>query len=82
MVKLDNGSTATVRSMSFSDGNGYEILIPTVSQDGKLMSENEAIENYYKTGQHLGKFKNVDSASDYANRLHKQQEDYYLTRGY
>lgn len=53
-VKNDDGSISTVRSMSFNDGNN-EVLIPTVSNNGQILSDNDAIDNYYKTGQYLGK---------------------------
>ena len=75
-VKNDDGSISTVRSMSFNDGQN-EVLIPTVSNDGRIMSENDAIDNYYKTGQYLGKFNTVDDANNYAQRLHNEQDRYY-----
>lgn len=69
-----DGSHSSVRSMSFSDG-GPEILIPTVPDDGShIMSDDEAIAQYRKTGKHLGKFTNPTFADAYAYRLHKQQE--------
>ena len=75
-----DGSVSTVRSMSFNDGNG-EILVPTVAFDraGKpyVMSDDEAITRYYNTGEYLGKFKTIEQANDYAERLHKQQEHIY-----
>ena len=75
-----DGSVSTVRSMSFNDGNG-EILIPTVAfnQQGKpyVMSDDEAINRYYQTGEYLGKFKTVDQANEYADRLHRQQDHLY-----
>jgi len=76
-----DGSVSTVRSMSFNDGRG-EILVPTVAynpQNGKpyVMSDDEAITRYYNTGEFLGKFKTVDEANDYAERLHRQQEAIY-----
>lgn len=75
-----DGSVSTVRSMSFNDGNG-EILVPTIAFDnaGKpyLMSDDEAINRYYNTGEYLGKFKTVDAANEYASRLHRQQEHLY-----
>lgn len=79
-----DGSVSTVRSMSFNDGNG-EILVPTVAynpQNGKpyVMSDDEAITRYYNTGEYLGKFKTVDAANEYADRLHKQQEAIYARR--
>lgn len=79
-VKLPDGSVATVRSMSFSDDSGNEILVPTVSPDGKLLSEKQAIDLYYKTGQHLGKFKTPEAASSYAEKLHNQQAKYYKVK--
>ena len=75
-VKNDDGSISTVRSLSFNDGN-YEVLIPTVSNDGRILSDNDAIDNYYKTGQYLGKFNTVDEANKYAERLHNEQDKYY-----
>ena len=76
-----DGAVSTVRSMSFNDGSG-EILVPTIAfhpQTGKpyLMSDDEAINRYYNTGEYLGKFKTVDQANDYADRLHKQQQHIY-----
>lgn len=76
-VKLPDGSVATVHSMSFEDKNGNEVLVPMISPDGKVMSQDEAIAFYNKTGQHLGKFKNPNLATDYAIKLHNQQAKYY-----
>lgn len=75
-VKNADGSISTVRSLSFNDGNN-EVLIPTVSNDGRILSDNDAIDNYYKTGQYLGKFNTVDDANNYAQRLHNEQDRYY-----
>ena len=75
-----DGSVSTVRSMSFNDGSG-EILVPTIAfnEKGKpyLMSDDEAINRYYQTGEYLGKFKTVDEANEYADRLHRQQDHLY-----
>lgn len=76
IVKNEDGSISTVRSMSFQDESGKEILIPTVV-NGEILSNDAAIENYYKTGEYLGKFNTVDEANEYAKQLHEQQERLY-----
>lgn len=76
-VKNPDGSISTVRSMSFNDGN-KEVLIPTVMDNGTIVTPEEAINNYYKTGKYLGKFNTVDDANNYAQRLHQEQQRYYL----
>lgn len=75
-VRNNDGSISTVRSMSFNDGQN-EVLIPTVSNDGRIFSEDEAIDNYFKTGKYLGKFNTVEDANKYAQRLHNEQDRYY-----
>jgi hypothetical protein len=68
-----DGSASSVRSMSFGEG-GREILVPTVSEDARILSDDEAIDQYRRTGRHLGMFDTPDSATAYAGRLHDQQE--------
>lgn len=72
-VSNPDGSVSTVRSMSFEE-DGKEVLIPTVSPDGKLLSDEQAIELYRRTGQFLGKFDSPEHADQYAQALHKAQE--------
>lgn len=76
IVKNDDGSISTVRSMSFQDEEGKEVLVPTVV-NGKIVSDSEAINNYYRTGEYLGKFDSVEEANEYAKELHRQQEKLY-----
>lgn len=76
IVKNADGSISTVRSASFNI-DGKEVLIPTVSNDGKLLSDTEALQQYEKTGKHLGKFDTPANATAYAEALHADQASYY-----
>lgn len=75
-VKNADGSISTVRSMS-SNIDGKEVLMPTVSDDGRIMSDQEAIDTYHRTGRHLGKFDKPENATAYAEKLHQDQERMY-----
>lgn len=77
IVRNPDGSISTVRSMSFEDNSGREVLVPTVSPDGRILSNRDAMELYGKTGQNLGKFDNPEDADRYAEALHKSQEQFY-----
>lgn len=70
-VQNADGSVSTVRSMSFEQ-NGKEILVPTVI-DGRVVSNDEAIAHYRKTGQHLGIFATPAAATAFAQQLHENE---------
>lgn len=71
-----DGSISTVRSIGVNF-DGMEYLIPTVADDGRLLSDDEAIELFRKSGNHLGAFDSPVNASKYAETLHKEQEAQY-----
>jgi hypothetical protein len=68
-----DGSISTIRSMSFGTDQG-EVLVPTVSPDGRVMSDDEAIKNYYRTGQHMGIFRDPNSATAFGEMAHRGHE--------
>jgi hypothetical protein len=70
-VRNPDGTVSTVRSMSVNI-NGKEVLIPTVI-NGRIVSEKDAINQYMRTGRHLGIFDTPESATTYAQKLHEME---------
>lgn len=57
------------------------VLLPSIV-NGVILEEEEAIQYYLETGEHLGKFTTDNEAEEYAQRLHERQEWYYAEGGY
>lgn len=73
------GGTSTVYSMSFVDEDpqsprfGKEVLVPR-ADEGRILSEAEAREKYYRVGKHLGAFDTVAEAKAAAKTIHEDYE--------
>jgi hypothetical protein len=78
VVKNADGSVSTVRSLGVNV-DGREVLIPTVSDDGRIMTDKEAVETYRQTGKHLGKFDTPENSTAYAEKLHESQAQRYAS---
>lgn len=77
VVQNDDGSISTERSFSFWDDNEQkEILIPLIV-NGEVLTEEQAIQHYYDTGEYLGKFDDWKDADEYAMMLHNRGDWYY-----
>jgi hypothetical protein len=77
VVRNRDGSISTVRSASFEDDDGRNVLIPTVIEGRGVVPMQQAVEHYRQTGQHLGMFDKPENADAYAQSLHEQQAGEY-----
>ena len=71
-VKNPDGKISTVRTIGVQ-ADGLEFVIPTVSDDGKLLSDAQAIALFKKSKKHLGAFKTKEQATDFAKQLHESE---------
>lgn len=69
-VTNPDGTVSTVRTISVGTENG-EVLIPTVI-NGEVVSDEEAIAHYRRTGENFGTFTSTEEATAYAQSLSRQ----------
>lgn len=75
-VKNEDGTVSTV----FSTGvemDGHHYLLPRVTDEGEIVSPEEAVKVFKKTGKHLGRFSSREASDNYAEKLHNQQKSLY-----
>lgn len=70
-VRNPDGSISTELSFSIGTDKG-EVLLPRVV-NGKMLSQQQAIDWYKRTGENLGTFRGPADADRYAQSLHERQ---------
>ena len=71
VLKNPDGSYSTTSSISVGTDKG-ETLIPTVV-NGVRLTQQQAVDHFRKTGEHLGIFDTPAHANAYAEALHNEQ---------
>jgi len=72
-VQGPDGEISTVRTIGVGE-NGREVNIPTVPKEGgRIMSNDEAVQRYRDTGNHLGKYDSIEEAGRAAEALHQNE---------
>lgn len=73
-VTNPDGSVSTVRTVGFGLPGGRAVNVPTVSEDGRIMSNAEALQQYKDTGRNLGIYGSDADAAQAAQALHLEQQ--------
>lgn len=77
VVHNSDGTISTVRSLTVGGEKGEPAyLIPTVV-GSKVVSNDQAVQHFKTTGEHLGRFDSIDNANTYAQGLHEDQAKEY-----
>ena len=79
VVNNSDGSFSTVKSMSVNI-DGKEVLIPTISPEGKELSPEQAVALYRQTGKHLGVYSSPEEATKAAKAISKRQGETFSRR--
>ncbi len=70
------GGYAAVNSASYNI-DGKEVLLPRSFNNKANNTDEDTVNQYRKTGEHLGKFHTPHQASRYASRPHDNQAEQY-----
>ena len=82
VIRNNDGSVSTERSIGVSRGDGTEYLIPTAIK-GQIVTGSKARNHFHKTGQHLGTRvtpkdeKGWNDWNQYAKDISKRQSEFY-----
>lgn len=71
-IKLSNGEIELFKPMAFRN-SGKVVVVPMITDGGKLLTESGSINKYFETGMHLGIFDNMVEAKMRIEELEKQK---------
>jgi hypothetical protein len=78
VVRNADDSISTVLSITVGFGDKTYVLPRVVG--GKVVSNQEAIDHFRQTGEHLGAYDKQKDAEDYSQRLHEEQAKEYKSK--
>lgn len=79
-VKRANGKISTVDTIGIGF-DGLEYVIPRISDDGKVLTNDQAVALFKKTKKHLGAFKTKEEANAFAQLLHESEASKLVKEG-
>lgn len=68
-ANLPNATPEQYKNSMSVNVDGREVLIPTIDPNGNPLSEDEAYEQFEKSGEHLGMFNSPEDSDNHANAL-------------
>lgn len=73
-MQNDDGYVSTVRSMGITENDGKDYLLPTVNtRDGHIMGDDEAVDEFRRTGEHMGVYASPEASDSAGERIHLEQ---------
>jgi len=79
VAAMNDGSYGTVYSTSFGGDQG-ETLVPQIAPNGVILTPQQALGRFQRTGENLGTFTDPAAADAYGQTLHEQQAQQYGMR--
>ena len=66
-----DGSIAAQATHIIQDVDGLQVIIPTIGPSGERWTIEQAMDNYFRTKQHLGKYRSMEAAQKAVETLQR-----------